>query len=107
MKKIGLLMALTFSVTACATPDVITISRPTDLNLSCDQIMEEIAVAEKFKKDALDDKGVTGTNAAAAVFFWPALFFTYDNIDDAVDAADGRIEHLNRIYMNQCVDNNS
>jgi hypothetical protein len=40
---------------------------------------------------------VTGTNVAAAVFFWPALIATYANTEDAVNAAKDRQKNLAKI----------
>ena len=43
------------------------------------------------------EKGVTGTNVAAAIFFWPAMFVTYGNANDAIDAAKDRKDYLIRL----------
>jgi hypothetical protein len=53
----------------------------------------------KFKKrmslSAMRKKnGITGTNVAAAVIFWPAIIGTYANANDAIKAAKARKEHL-------------
>jgi hypothetical protein len=38
--------------------------------------------------------GATGTNTAAALFFWPGLFVTYSDANAAIKAADERKEYL-------------
>lgn len=58
----------------------------------------EIKEMEKARKDLSAEKGVTGTNVAAAVFFWPALIETHSNVNDAVRALDHRKSHLVDIY---------
>ena len=101
MKRAHLAMitALTFGllVSACATPQVISIQKVGDGNLSCEQIKQEFVEAQEFEKNARREKGVTGTNVAAGLFFWPALLATYSNIDEAVDAARDRQDHLKKI----------
>jgi hypothetical protein len=69
-----------------------------DAQLSCAQLLSEIQEADKFRKAAEDNKGVTGTNAAAALFFWPALFVTYSDANEAIRAADERKANLTKLY---------
>ncbi len=93
----GAVLALGFLVSACATPDVVSVHKIGDEDLSCGQIKEQFAEAQKFERNARKEKGVTGTNVAAVLFFWPALFATYSNIEEAVEAARDRQEHLKKI----------
>lgn len=93
----GAVLALGFLVSACATPDVVSVHKIGDEELSCAQIREQFAEAQDFERNARKEKGATGTNVAAALFFWPALFATYSNIDEAVDAARDRQEQLKKI----------
>ena len=81
-------------LSACATPHVVTERKISDEDLSCDALASQISEAEKFEEEARDEKGFTGTNAAAIVLFWPAIFATYHNVEEAVDAAKDRQEHL-------------
>ena len=94
---LGALLASGILVSACATPDVVSIHKVGDEDLSCGQIKEQFAEAQDFERKARKEKGATGTNVAAAVFFWPALLATYSNIEEAVDAARDRQEHLKKI----------
>ncbi|EGK14716.1 hypothetical protein [Psychrobacter sanguinis] len=82
----------------CATPHVVQTTKATDTNLSCKQIVTEISEAERFEKEARDDRKVTGTNVAAAVLFWPALIGTYANTEEAIDAAKLRRENLTKLH---------
>ena len=93
-KNLLLTFGLTLILGGCATPDVINVRQAGDKALTCEQITEEIADAETFMQKARDAKGVTGTNAAALVFFWPALLATYANSEEAIDAAQDRIDFL-------------
>ena len=98
------ILIISLFLLGCASPQVIEERQVGDQTLSCAQIREQIAEADRFEEAARDDKGVTGTNAAALLFFWPALFFTYDNIGDAMDAAAARKRHLHAIYINKNCD---
>ena len=98
MKIILSLSIGVFTLTGCATPEVIPEREVTDSQLSCAEIESEIKEAAEFEEKAREEKGVTGTNTAAAIFFWPALFATYANADDAIDAAQDRQDHLHRLY---------
>jgi hypothetical protein len=85
-------------LSSCATPKVVEKRKYTDDHLSCADLKYEMDQAEEFRQRALKEKGVTGTNAAALVLFWPAIFATYNNVNDAVQAAEDRIQHLLTIY---------
>ncbi len=82
----------------CATPHVVEERQLGDEKLTCAQIEAQIADAEKFKQEARDERGVTGTNTAALLLFWPALIATYSNIEKAVNAANERKLHLQKIH---------
>lgn len=86
---------LTFSLlAACASPEVVSERQVGDASLTCSEITSEIREAEKFKERARDEKGMTGKNVAAAVFFWPAMLVTYSNVEEAVRAAEDREDFL-------------
>ena len=101
MKKIAqtlLALSAVAVMAGCASPTVVEKRKITDENLSCTQIQAEIAEAERYKKEAKDERKVTGTNVAAAILFWPALLGTYSNTQEAMDAADERKEYLVGMY---------
>lgn len=97
MNKVVMSVAAAFLLTACANPKVIDERKVGDDKLSCSQIKDQIAEAEKFQDKASKEKGVTGTNVAAAIFFWPAMLVTYGNANDAIDAAKDRKDYLVRL----------
>lgn len=82
----------------CATPYVVQPVKMSDASLSCKQIITEMAEADRFRSEAQKEKGVTGTNAAALVFFWPAMIGTYSNANEAIAAADSRKVNLMGLY---------
>lgn len=87
--KLPILMALSAAVLAagCATPHVVETRQSADASLNCAQIKEQFQAAQKYERDARETRGVTGTNVAAVLFFWPALIGTYMNSEDALKAA--------------------
>ena len=94
MKTLTLSVTLLSVLAACAAPDVVQKRQVGDGALSCTQIADAIQEAQEFKDDARDEKGVTGTNVAAGLLFWPALLVTYNNVQEAVEAADDRQDYL-------------
>lgn len=100
MRKIILsALAAATVLSGCACPDVVERSKPTDYSLNCDQIKGEIEICERARREAMSEKGLTGTNVAAVLFFWPGLIATHMNVNDAVKALNERIDHLNRLYL--------
>ncbi len=91
----------------CATPHVVERNKLTDTQLSCTQIQDEIAEADRYRQEAESEKGVTGKNVAAAVFFWPAAVATHMNSDKAIDAAEDRKDNLIVLYRDRGCDNNA
>jgi hypothetical protein len=85
-----LLSAMLFG---CASPTVVQSVKPGDAGLTCSQLQNEYSDAERFKKQASDEKGVTGGNVAR-LLFWPAIVGTYMNANEAISAADNRMTYL-------------
>ena len=63
-------------LTACASPTVVQKRQANDEDLSCKQLSEAYAEAHDFEAKARKERGVTGTNVVAALFFWPAMIGT-------------------------------
>ena len=95
-KKFTIVLAALLS--ACACPDVVETKKLGDENLPCHQLYSEINEVEKARKEIGGEKGVTGKNVAAVLFFWPALIATHSNVNDAMRALDERRNHLISIY---------
>lgn len=81
----------------CASPTVVDSKQTNDRLMSCDALKTAYAEAKDFESKARKERGVTGTNVAAAIFFWPAMLGTYKNTEDAIDAAKERQKHLESI----------
>ena len=97
-------LTLVALLSACASPHVVESVKTTDATLSCAQIDTEMKEAERFRSEAQKEKGVTGTNVAAVIFFWPAMIGTYSNANEAITAASARKAHLVTLYTQKnCV----
>ena len=81
----------------CASPTVVESKQTNDRMMSCDALKTAYVEAKDFESKARKERGVTGTNVAAAILFWPALIGTYKNTEDAIEAAKERQKHLESI----------
>lgn len=90
--------SLCLLVSACASSVAVERVKMGDVQLPCAELAREFQEADRFRKDAEGKKGATGTNVAAVIFFWPALFVTYGDANEAIRAADERKAHLTKLY---------
>ena len=98
LKRVLPFLFLILFLNACATPHVVSVVGPNDNNLSCSQLDSEIAIASNYKRDAKAEKSLgTATNVGALLFWLPGMVATQMNANDAIKAADDRINHLNRL----------
>ena len=98
MKKVIVTFLLLVFVASCATPTVVNVVGPTDSSMTCNQLDTQIAIAIKYADDARKEKSMgTGTNVSALLFWLPGLWATHKNVEEAVDAANRRAEHLSRL----------
>lgn len=81
----------------CASPTVVESKQANDRTMSCDALKTSYSEAKDFESKARKERGVTGTNVAAAILFWPAMIGTYKNTEDAIEAAKDRQKHLEAI----------
>ena len=81
----------------CASPTVVESKQSNDRMMSCDALKTAYGEAKDFESKARKERGVTGTNVAAAIFFWPAMLGTYKNTEDAIEAAKERQKHLETV----------
>ena len=84
-------------LSACARPTVVRTKQSRDSDLSCAQLKDAHAKTQEFESQARKEHGVTGTNVAAAILFWPAMIGTYKNTEEAIEAAKDRQKHHERI----------
>jgi hypothetical protein len=107
MKRLVLISCLSVAtfLKGCATPHVVSAVDARDNTFSCNRLLFEMNEADRFRSEAQREKGVTGTNVAAVLFFWPAMIGTYANANEAIAAADTRKAHLLNLYnQKKCSD---
>ena len=98
MNKCITIVATLIFLTSCATPHVVSVIGPSDNSMSCSQLDSEIAIASNYKRDAKAEKSYgTATNVGAILFWLPGVVATQMNANDAIRAADERINHLTRL----------
>ena len=82
---------------ACATPHVVSITKPADETLNCEQLDAEIAGLQRFKDEAESEKGVNWSNAGRLLVFPIGIWATYDNANEAISASNQREVYLKGI----------
>ena len=104
MKKVFAIASASLLTVGCASPTVVQERQVGDQNLSCTQLIAATEEAKDFEKRARGERKATGTNIAAAIFFWPGLIATYSNTEDAISASRERQNHLTKIYQEKNCD---
>ena len=98
MKKNFLLLTIFIYCLSCANPTIVNVIGPNDNNLTCSELSNEIAKANKYADEAKEAKKMNKPhNIGAILFFIPGYGITMKNIDQAVEAAAKRARHLNKI----------
>tara|TARA_B100000989_G_scaffold64829_1_gene44913 strand:- start:763 stop:1068 length:306 start_codon:yes stop_codon:yes gene_type:complete len=82
---------------SCATPHVVDIIQPNDEQLSCIGLQNEVDELDKFIKEAESEKGVNWSNAGRLLVFPIGIWATYENANQAIDAANQREIYLKEI----------
>jgi hypothetical protein len=97
MTKISIGVSALF-LAACASPEVVQEKQARDETLNCPQLLAAVEEAKEFERKGRGERKATGTNVAAAIFFWPGLIATYSNTEDAINAAKERQNYLMKLY---------
>ena len=88
-------------LSGCAEPHVVQIVNAGDDELNCAQLQTEIGKLEVFRDEAKSEKGVTWGNAGRALVFPIGIWATYDNANEAIDAANQREVYLRGLMNKQ------
>ena len=98
MKKLLSTLSLFLICVSCATPTVINVIGPNDNKLNCEELSEEITIANKYADEAQEAKKMNKPhNIGALLFFLPGAGFTMKNVEEAAKAARDRALHLNKL----------
>ena len=93
-----LLMSLLSALGGCATSPKINAVQMGDNQLTRDQLASEICKLDQSQQCIDKNKGVTGTNVAAALFWLPGLAYTYYDAGEATRLVNERRTHLTALY---------
>ena len=91
MKRI---LFATLLLAGCATPHVVDIVQPNDKLLNCPALQNEVDELQAFIDAAENEKGVNWSNAGRAIVFPIGIWATYENANQAIDAANQRELYL-------------
>jgi len=94
--KYFIILILLF-VSSCATPHVTKIVMNGDEDLNCKQLNNEITKLEQFVDEAKKEKGVNWANAGRLFVFPIGIWATYENSNQAINAANQREVYLTGI----------
>ncbi len=98
MKNLIIFSTLIFFCVSCASPTIVNVIGPNDNRLSCEELSNEIKLANKYADEAKEARKMDKPhNIGAILFFLPGYGVTMKNIDEAVMAAKERAAHLNKI----------
>ena len=86
---------------ACSHTEKVAVVQPGDTKLSCAEIQTEFDDMQRVMREAKKNKGASGANIAAAVFFWPAAVGNYVDAKDAEELVQERQRHLTKIADNK------
>lgn len=82
------------TVSACSHTEKVATVKPTDNKMSCADITKEYADLDTVMRQAKKNKGASGANIAAAVFFWPAAVGNYMDAKDSEELVEERRRKL-------------
>ena len=85
-------------VSGCATSQKIQAIAAGDNKLTCEQLKQELAKLEESSESVESKKGMTGTNVASFLFWWPGLAYTYYDAGQAEELISERKSHLTNLY---------
>ena len=98
MKKKNSSLFLFLFILSCASPKVVNVYGPNDSSLSCEELSNEIAIANEYANKAQEAKKMNKPhNIGAAILFLPGYGISMKNIDEATKAANERSLHLTKI----------
>ncbi len=103
LKKTLLLILLALLATACVSNNVVQTTKPTDYQMTCSELKEELSALGVAFEESREESGVTGGNVALAVVFWPGIIVNEMRSSRNQDSIARRAEHLSQIYNAKCL----
>ena len=101
--KLFTTMLIALSFTACVSTKTVTSIQVDDGQLGCVSLATRIGEVRSARDYAQANRGVSGSNVMAALFFWPALLVNNSNTGDMIESMEKRESVLVGLYDNkQC-----
>jgi hypothetical protein len=97
VSKIVIVLGVLF-LAACSSSPKTQVVQMGDNQLSRTQIQAELTKLNQAEQQIQSKKGLTGTNVAAFLFWWPGLAYTYYDANEAMKLIENRRSHLTAIY---------
>lgn len=85
-------------VGACSTSPKTQVVQMGDNQLTEAQIRAELVKLDKTEQEIKSKRGMTGTNVASFLFWWPGLAYTYYDASEAQKLIEKRRSHLTTLY---------
>lgn len=98
LKTVVLGLTLVTLLAGCSTSPKIQPVCIGDNQLTKEQLVAEIQKLDNSQQQVDKNKGVTGTNVAAALFWLPGLAYTYYDAGEANRLIEQRRAHLTSLY---------
>ncbi|MDB5498764.1 MAG: hypothetical protein JWP28_2795 [Phenylobacterium sp.] len=99
--RLCVVASIAMAASGCATNEKIATSQLGDEKLSCQDIKSQDRKLDGVLEEAQHNKGVSGANVAAVLFFWPAAVGNYMDADKAEQLVNKRKAVLADLYKNQ------
>ena len=96
--RVLVMIALSASMTACVSTKTVVKTQVDDSSLGCDSLAIRIGEIQSARDYAKANRGASGSNVMAALFFWPALLVNNSNTSDMIKSMDEREATLNGLY---------
>ena len=86
------------ALSGCATSEKVTAKQLGDQEMSCEALASESRRLDEAERRVDINRGATGTNVAAALFWLPGLAYTYYDASQADRLISERRSWLNELY---------
>lgn len=96
--KILLTILTIIYLSACSISPKIQAVQIGDENLDKKELMAELRKLDQAEREINGNKGINGTNVAAALFWLPGLAFTMIDAHEATNLIHERRSHLTNLY---------
>ena len=96
--RLCVVAAFAVAATGCATNQKVATNQLGDDKLSCSEIKSQDQKLDGILEEASHNKGVSGANVAAVLFFWPAAVGNYMDADKAEQLVNKRKAVLTDLY---------